>query len=234
MREINNYARQLSPAEIEAGVHRKMVGGMWEEIGRLQFEFLRAKGMKPSDRFLDIGCGALRGGLHAIAYLEAGHYCGLDSNRSLIEAGRRELKLAALEEQTPRLALNEQFELGLFEQQFEYLLALSVFTHLFANHIVRCLVEVRKVLAPGGRFFATFFLAPAKAHLAPIIHQPGGVTTHYDRDPFHYSVDEIAAMAGLAGLAIELIGDWNHPRAQQMVIFSAPNGAATVRPGGNG
>jgi hypothetical protein len=118
------------------------------------------------------------------------------------------------------LVHNERFEVALFGVQFDYLLAQSVFTHLFANHIVRCLVEARKVLAPEGRFFATFFLAPRAVHLEPIVHQPGGITTHYDCDPFHYSAEEIGAMARLAGLSVEVIGEWQHPRAQQMVQFS--------------
>jgi SAM-dependent methyltransferase len=219
MSEINQYDRQLTREQINAGKHRDMVGGMWEEIGTLQFEFLRARGLKPRHRLLDIGCGSLRGGIHAIKYLDPGNYYGLDINPSLIEAGRHELSLACLTHKNPHLALSDRFELGLFREKFDYLLALSVFTHLFANHIIRCLVEVREVLAPEGRFFATFFLAPHSVHLAPIVHQPGGVKTQYDCDPFHYSLDEIRAMAKLTDLSAEIIGDWNHPRAQQMLMF---------------
>jgi cyclopropane fatty-acyl-phospholipid synthase-like methyltransferase len=219
MSETNRYYRQLTQEQINAGKHRGMVGGMWEEIGRLQFEFLRARGLKPRHRLLDIGCGSLRGGIHAIKYLDPGNYYGLDINPSLIEAGRHELSLAGLTHKNPHLALSGRFELGLFREKFDYLLALSVFTHLFANHIIRCLAEVREVLAPEGRFFATFFLAPHSVHLAPIVHQPGGVKTQYDCDPFHYSQDEIRAMAKLANLSVEIIRDWNHPRAQQMLMF---------------
>jgi SAM-dependent methyltransferase len=219
MSEINRYDRQLTREQINAGKHRDMVGGMWEEIGRLQFEFLRARGLKPGHRLLDIGCGSLRGGIHAIKYLETGDYYGLDMNPSLIEAARHELKLAGLTHKNPHLAVSDRFELGLFRQKFDYLLAHSVFTHVFANHIIRCLAEVREVLASKGQFFATFFLAPHKVHLAPIVHQPGGVQTQYDRNPFHYSRDEIRAMAELANLSAEIIGEWSHPRGQQMVMF---------------
>lgn len=219
MSEINKYYRELTPEQIKAGTHRDMVGGMWDEIGRLQFEFLRARGLKPSHRLLDIGCGSLRGGLHAINYLDTGNYYGLDLNRSLIEAGRQELDLAGLTEKNPNLSISDRFELDVFQQKFDYLLALSVFTHLFANQIIRCLAEAPKVMASGARFFATFFVAPRSAHLAPIVHHPGEIKTNYDRDPFHCSADEIRIMAGLANLSVEIIGNWNHPRAQQMVVF---------------
>ncbi len=171
MSEINQYGQQLTQEQINAGTHRDMVGGMWEEIGRLQFEFLRARGLKPNHRFLDIGCGWLRGGIHAIKYLEAGNYYGLDINPSLIEAGRHELRLAGLTHKNPHLAVSDRFELGLFGQEFDYLLALSVFTHLFANHIIRCLAEAREVLAPEGHFRDVFF-APHSVHVAPSFTSP--------------------------------------------------------------
>jgi hypothetical protein len=45
--------------------HRAYVGGLWEEIGRLQFEFLLRHGLAPSDCFLNIACGSLRGGVRS-------------------------------------------------------------------------------------------------------------------------------------------------------------------------
>ena len=34
--------------------YKKAVGGMWQEIGELQFNFLLSQGLKPTDYFLDI------------------------------------------------------------------------------------------------------------------------------------------------------------------------------------
>lgn len=67
--------------------HREYVGGKWEEIGRLQFEFLVQQGLKPSHCLLDIACGSLRGGVHFIRYLQVGNYLGIDKERRLIEVG---------------------------------------------------------------------------------------------------------------------------------------------------
>ena len=90
------------------------------------------------------------------------------------------------------------------------------------NHIIRCLVEVRRTLAPGGRFYATFFEAPAGGCLEPLLHQPGGITTLPDADPFHHAVDDMKAIAGLAGLSLRYLGDWGHPRSQRMLCFYLP------------
>jgi hypothetical protein len=86
------------------------------------------------------------------------------------------------------------------------------------NKIVRCLCEVAGVLAPGARFYASFWEAPHAAHLEPLT-QPSGIVTFYDADSYHYAFTEIAWMAGLAGLRAELIGEWGHPRGQHMAAF---------------
>lgn len=217
---MNLYGRQLSAEEIARGEHRDFVGGLWEEIGRLQLEFLRSRGLRPGHRFVDVGCGALRGGLHFVRYLESGRYHGLDINASLLEAGRRELEIAGLAGRDPRLLVDDGFRLQRFGSHFDFGLALSVFTHLPMNVIVRCLVGVAETLAPGGVFFASYFPAAVPAQLEPQAHGEDGVITYYDIDPFHQSVQEMQLLAGLCGLQAEDLGDWGHPRGQHMLMFS--------------
>jgi len=220
--KINDYERQLGPAEIAAGEHRELVGGLWEELGALQIGYLRAQGLRADHHLVDVGCGALRGGIHFIQYLDPGHYHGIDINASLIDAGKRELAQLGLEWKAPRLLVNDAFELHRFDMQFDVAIATSVFTHLPLNHILRCLVEVRRVLRPGGCFHATFFEAPGPAHLDPLPHSPGGIVTYLDADPYHYGADEIRWVAGNAGLQAQRVGAWGHPRDQQMWVFSDP------------
>jgi len=216
----NTYGRELTADEIAARAHRELVGGMWDEIGALQLDFLRAQGLAPSHRLVDVGCGALRGGVHFVRFLEPGGYHGLDVNASLIAAGERELAAASLADRGAHLLVDDRFAVSRFGQRFEFALAVSLFTHLAMNHIVRCMVEVAKVLAPSGRFFASWFEAPAAAWLAPITHPPAGIVTHYDADAYHYAFAELAFLAGNAGLRAVRIGDWNHPRGQQMAMFT--------------
>ncbi|MEH1918614.1 class I SAM-dependent methyltransferase [Nostoc sp.] len=219
MKGINSYWQQWTNEEIATGKHRDMVGGLWDEMGCLQFEFLKQQGLLPEHSLLDVGCGSLRGGVHFVRYLDAGQYCGLDINASLIEAGKAELAAQGLLDKRPQLLVNEGFEFSRFEVQFDFALAVSVFTHLFMNHISRCLLEVKKVLKPNGKFYASFFQASHTVCLSPLVHQPGNITTFYDSDPFHYSPDELKMLAENAGLCVELIGDWEHPRSQKMVCI---------------
>lgn len=39
---------------------REKVGGLWEQLGSLQFEYLVRNGLEPHHFLLDIGCGSLR------------------------------------------------------------------------------------------------------------------------------------------------------------------------------
>ena len=217
---VNVYGRQLSPAEIETREHRNLVGGLWEELGTLQFNFLKDHGLQPHHQLVDVGCGALRGGLHFIRYLDAGHYYGIDINASLIEAGKRELDQEQLGCKSPHLLVNDKFELGSFATTFDCAIAVSVFTHLPMNHIVRCLAEVRKSLRAEAHFYASYFEAPARAWLEPLQHSPGGIVTNYDADPYHYSFAEFESLAAIAQMKVERIGAWGHPRDQRMLSFS--------------
>ena len=54
----NPYSRQLTPDEIAAGEHRAAVGGLWDELGRLQCDFMISAGLLPDHQFIDVGCGA--------------------------------------------------------------------------------------------------------------------------------------------------------------------------------
>jgi len=230
---INVYSRELTDEEIAAGAHRELVGGSWDEIGMLQFYFLRSEGLRPEHTLVDIGCGALRGGVHFVAYLDEGNYCGIDRNRSFVTAGRRELDASGTRRR-PRLLVNDGFEVALFGAAFDYALAISLFTHLPSDEIARCLRAVGEVLEPHGRFYASFFQSPhsapieqspRSAHVEPIRHEPGRITADFGADRFYYSWEEMLALGAEAGLAARLIGDWRHPEQQQMLCFTRPRSA---------
>lgn len=204
--------------------HREAVGGLWDEMGRLQFDFLANHGLKPDHKLLDIGCGSMRGGVHFVSYLKNGNYYGVDRDKALLDAGRNELETQGLLWKAPILEEISDFGFGRLGAKFDFLLAQSVFTHLDLNNIMRCLVNVTKVMHPLGRLYATFFLNHAgPTYLDPIPHTTSDgsrIDSHYSQDPYHYDLGVLEWIASQVGLKASYIGDWNHPRDQKMLLLT--------------
>ena len=215
---INKFGKELTNEELDDKKHRAYVGGRWKEMGLLQFNYLVAQGLKPHQQLLDVGCGALRGGLHFAAYLDEGHYAGFDVNQSLVEAGRRELAKANLEHKKPQLIVNGDFEFGLFDSRFDYALAVSVLTHLPPGLAYRCLLQIRKCLSSEGRFFASVFYTDTAQY--EVTQSPTGVVTFPDSDPFHYTTRQLADIATAAGMQLIELEEWGHPHGQKMAAFT--------------
>ena len=204
--------------------HRATVRGtaaFWEELGQLQLDYLVERGLQPGHYVLDVGCGPLRAGVHFIRYLEPGHYAGIDKRGDNLERARKiELPRQGIADKQPILLVNGAFEFERFGQTFDYAIAQSVFTHLPVNTITRCLVEMAKALRPGGRFFATIYENPhGKTYLGDI-QQSVRVTSHYDRDSYHYDLETLRAACEGTGLKMTYLGDWGHPDNQKMIQFS--------------
>lgn len=195
---------------------------MWDEIGKLQFEFLKKQGLKPEHKFLDIGCGSLRGGIYFIRFLNEGNYFGVDKEKWLLDAGINiEMPRVGLENKKVTLVEMDDFNFSRLGVKFDFALAQSVFTHISWNSIVRCVANVEQVIKKDGKFFATFFENDkGKFYFGPITHHPGGRISHFDSDPFHYSYDRFEKLCEeIPSLRVEYIGNWNHPRDQKMMVF---------------
>jgi SAM-dependent methyltransferase len=206
------------------------VGGRWDEIGRLQLDFVRAQGLLPHHKLLDVGCGALRGGVYFAGYLDPGNYFGVDISQELLDAGYDiELAAAGLQDRVPRrnLLCTCEFELSAFGERFDIAIAQSVFTHLSFNRVRQCLERLALVMTPGGVFYATFFERPDEAPASePIRHEPGGIVTFGERDPYHYSVADFEHAVRNLPWSVARIGDWGHPRAQRMLAFTRADSPA--------
>lgn len=204
--------------------HRNTIGGLWDVIGQLQFDFLVQQGLQSHHVLLDVGCGSLRGGQHYIRYLNAGQYVGVDLDQDLLDAGQVEITQQGLAAQQPRLVQMSDFNFPRLARTFDYAIAQSVFSHLDLNNIIRCLRRMEQVLAPGGAFFATFFEVPSGSDpLQPITHpntHDAPITTFSDRDPYHYDFSTFEWICRGTTLHADNIGDWKHPRNQHMIRFT--------------
>ena len=204
--------------------HRSTVRGnaaFWDYLGQLQLDYLVEQGLKPEHYLLDVGCGPLRAGVHFIGYLEPGHYAGIDKRAATLErAADVELPRRGLEGKAPLLVVNSNFEFSKLGKTFDYAIAQSVFTHLPLNSIMRCLVEMSRVLRPDGRFYATIYENPQGKTYLGEIQQSERVVSYPDRDKYHYDLDTLRAACQGTGLTLSYEGDWGHPDNQKMILFT--------------
>ena len=203
--------------------HRRTIGYVeeWERHGQAQFDYLVSQGLQPHHYLLDVGCGPLRGGVHFIRYLEPGHYFGVEKNAAVLEAAReQELPRYGSQEKSPTLVAMENFDFPSLGQSFDYAWAQSVFTHLPLNSIIRCVMNIERVLVDGGKFYATFYENDrGKFDLDPIRQSPQ-VTSHFDEDSFHYDFGSFEWICEGTSLSVSYLGGWNNPRNQKVVVFT--------------
>lgn len=191
---------------------RLYAGGMWDYIGKLQFNYLVSQGLKPTDCFLDVACGSLRGGIHFIKYLNKGNYLGIDKEEDLVKTGvEKELGKQTFEEKKPEFVFSDKFEFYKFSKKPQLSLALSLFAHLNSKDIELCLRNLREFVDKGHIFFSTFFEGDSKKNR----------TKSHSLDHFEYSRDEMISFGEKYGWESLYIGNWNHPRDQMMMKYIA-------------
>lgn len=207
---------------IAQGRHRDIVGGRWEETGRLQLQILRDAGLTPEDHLLDIGAGALRLGCKAVPYLHPGQYWATDASRALMLRGRQ-VELA----DPNRLPLDHLIEDTTFALPgvpgtITCAIAFAVFTHLPADALCPALTTLR-ARCPNLRIcLVTVFLAPDAAKAQTALRQRDGVVTHAQRPPYHRLASEVEQDAQTAGFDLSW-SDSPLPRGQVLVILRPTN-----------
>jgi SAM-dependent methyltransferase len=217
-----DYAKPFTEEQVRTGRHRERAGGLWDELGRLQLDFMLSQGLEPSSRLLDVGCGPLRAGIRFVDYLEPGNYYGVDVNASLLDAGYEVELPDRLREKLPRdhLRATDRFDCD-FGVEFDFAIAQSLFTHISLSHVRLCLYRIAARMRPDGRLFATFFEAPAQFSLDGVLdgHHPRRKDKFTERNPFWYWPGDLEWAASFAPWEFRYIGDWNHPRNQKMAEF---------------
>ena len=214
-------AMQVSDGNVSAAVrasaaaaqeHRFHIGpaDFYDVLTAIQFNLLTALGLREKHFLVDIGCGSLRAGRLLIPYLASGHYFGIEPLPWLIQEGvDNEIGEAMIRIKRPQFSNDENFSLGVFGQQFDFMIAQSIFSHTSQAQIRRCVSEARKVLAPNGVFAATFFEGPV----------------NYTGDQWvakaDYTLAHMRSMVEEQGMALTPI-TWSHPDPQQWILIHHP------------
>lgn len=147
-------------------------GGDFDRVGEEYFRyFIELGDLKPDERVLDVGCGIGRMAVPLTRYLsDRGSYEGFDVFPKGIGWCQENItpkypnfrfRVADIKnkEYNPggRFAASG-YEFPYADSSFDFVLLTSVFTHLLPDEVENYLSEIKRVLAPGGRCLASFFL----------------------------------------------------------------------------
>lgn len=147
-------------------------GGDFETVGRAWVRRSQSlAGLRADEAVLDVGCGVGRVAIPLTEYLgPEGSYRGFDVTAEWVDWCASEISSrypsfrfdhadVRNEKYNPHGAVEgSEYRFPYEAGTFTFALAASVFTHLTPPTVDRYLGEVGRVLSPGGRLLATFFL----------------------------------------------------------------------------
>ncbi len=167
---------------------------------------------------LDIGCGALRLGHKAVAFLDPGHYWGTDASLALMRRGWQAELTPDLQARLPAEQLVEDAEFAFpgIPDTIDMAIAFGVFTHLPPDALPAALRSMRSRFPALRKLLLTVFLCPDGQSGA--LRQPDGVVTHGDRPPWHRAAPAVEADATAAGFAANW-RDRRLPRGQRLCVL---------------
>src|SRR5690349_18349066 len=201
------YYREIMRSDVTEKSPHDAVGSRthehWLKNGKRQFDYLRAHGLKPGDRFLDIGCGNLRAGWRIIEYLEPGCYYGLDISPDILLAAAGTLAEFRLQAKLPHLVLVSDLTFAMLpDAQFDVIHAHSVFAHTPIDVIEECFAHVGRILHSDGFFDLTFDRTERAEHQVL-------------REDFYYRTETLVELAGRYGLTATFMADWEKSAHKQ-------------------
>jgi ubiquinone/menaquinone biosynthesis C-methylase UbiE len=230
-------ARLLLTGKSERGIpplRLRFVGsGDFRAVGEHLLWLAETRGhLKPDSRILDIGCGSGRFALPLTKLLAGGEYEGFDVVAAATRWCTRNITRQHPNFHFTHVSLRNsdysvrggaasRFVFPNRDSYFDCVVAFSVFTHLQFAEMCNYLQESHRVLVPGGRLVATFFLLNAQSRTAQrtvpgvqqFPHADGPVHFARQSNPSHaVAVEEnvlrdVLSKVGFREVAIES-GSW--------------------------
>lgn len=129
-------------------------GGDYEVIGRIELALLIDAGLRPTHTLVDFGCGIGRLAAHAVPYLQAGRFIGIDIADTLLAEARARIRPGKQESGCVVDWIKQTTTtFNLPDASVDAMCAYSVFTHIEHEDTYNYLVDARRAIKPGG-FFA--------------------------------------------------------------------------------
>ena len=184
-----------SPGEVFTG------GGDFLENGlKYKKYFIELGGLKAKDHVLDIGSGLGRMAIPLTNYLhKKASYEGFEIVKSAVDDCSKRItkkfpnfsfRHVHIENDlyVKNGACASKFVFPFDQNNFDFAWASSVFTHLEPDAVINYLKEARRVIRPGGRFLATFFL----------MDQESIITSQKSKYPFKFKIHDAWYMSKIS------------------------------------
>ncbi len=214
-------------------------GGDFVAVGEDFFKTLKRHGLKSSDYVLDVGCGQGRMARPLVDYLTDGHYIGMDIAAEGIawcenqyadvlhfDFIHMDVFNSRYNKEGSQQAADHVFPLANNSQDLTFLT--SVFTHMLAADVENYLMEIARMLKPGGKCLVTWYLLDDVSRKA----KSGALDFQYVFDDVSrttvkstpeaamaFDIDFVKALYAKAGLEIDMIehGHWARPESEFML-----------------
>jgi hypothetical protein len=180
----------------------------YDLISANQFNLLTSLGLRDTHYLLDIGCGSLAGGRLFIPYLLPGRYYGVDPVKWLIQEGiKNEVGEDLIRVKNTVFSYCSDFDFGVFNRKFDYIIAQSIFSHAPEVLIRKCLLESCKVIKRTSSFAFTF-VEGDENYDGDFWVYPDFVT---------YTLEFMHNLLGEYGFDVKVL-DWEHPCDQKWIL----------------
>jgi predicted TPR repeat methyltransferase len=135
-------------------------GGDWDKHAKKQLDRLKRYGMKQHHTLFDLGCGQLRGGRYAVAYLDKGNYYGNDISPEILKEASEVLRMEGLADKDAHLFLTDNLEFNEVKgKTFDFIHAQSVLSHMPPEDIESLFKNIKKIMHKDTQFLASFFIS---------------------------------------------------------------------------
>lgn len=127
---------------------------LWKMKQDFQIKFLKQRGLLPIHKFIDIGCGTLRGGIPLINYLNIDNYYGIDVRQEALNEGKKGLEEEGLIFKNPNLIFFKDFNLLDLGVKFDIMFSFSVLFHLEDSIVKSCFEFIARHISDDGVLYA--------------------------------------------------------------------------------
>ena len=168
--------------------HHRSYGRPWM-LGKYIYDYLIQRGIQPSDKILDFGCGSGRLGIWLIKFLNQNNYFGMDAHhRSLKAFGEYEIPFHELADKNPTLFMNSKFNMSFFETNFDWIVEVFVSNHIDDSQLESMYSNIVEVLNKDGKYLVTpkpnFSFEKLESYGLKLQHEERQILSHFKGQQF--------------------------------------------------